>query len=77
MQKSQNLDFFFIGQETIEMICAVPIGQNAAIRKLLLISVCIFACVMSSEYTREFVTKFLPAQFSCQFEKCLKRNFIH
>ena len=32
--------------------------------KLLLISVCIFACVMSSEYTREFVMKFLPAQFS-------------
>ena len=31
---------------------------------LLLISVCIFACVISSEYTREFVMKFLPAQFS-------------
>ena len=41
-----------IGQETIRVICAVPIGQNAAIRWLLLISVCIFACVMSSEYTR-------------------------
>ena len=26
--------------------------------------VCIFACVMSSEYTREFVMIFLPAQFS-------------
>ena len=25
---------------------------------------CIFAWVMSSEYTREFVMKFLPAQFS-------------
>ena len=31
---------------------------------VLLISVCIFACVMSSEYTREFVIKFLLAQFS-------------
>ena len=43
--------------ETV-LIWAVPIGQNAAIRQLLLISVCIFACVMSSEYTREFVMKF-------------------
>ena len=33
--------------------------------------------VMSSEYIREFVMKFLPAQFACQFEKCLNRNFIH
>ena len=31
---------------------------------LLLISVCIFARVMSSEFTREFVMKFLAAQFS-------------
>ena len=30
--RSQNLDFFLIGQEIIRMICAVPIGQNAAIR---------------------------------------------
>ena len=29
-----------------------------------------FACVMSSEYTREFVVKFLPAQF-LEFEECL------
>ena len=29
-----------------------------------LISVCSFAFVMSSEYTHEFVIKFLPAQFS-------------
>ena len=56
------------------MICVVPIGQNAVIRLLLLISVCIFACVMSSEYTGKFVMKFLPAQFSCQFEKCLNIN---
>ena len=33
-------------------------------RYLLLISVCIFPCVMSSEYTREFVVKFMLAQFS-------------
>ena len=35
---------------------------------------------MSSEYTREFVIKFLPAQFSwiyVEFEECLNRNFIH
>ena len=28
-------------------------------------------------YTRKFIIKFLQAQFSCQFEKCLNRNFIH
>ena len=66
---------FLIGQETIRMICAIPIGQNAVIGQLLLISVCIFACVMSSEYTREFVMKFLPAQFSYQFEKMSKQKF--
>ena len=38
--------------------------------------VCIFSCVMSSEYTRGFVMKFMPAQFSRQFEKRLNRNFI-
>ena len=27
------------------------------------ISVCILACVMSSEFTRDSVAKFLPAQF--------------
>ena len=63
-KKSQNLDFSLIGQETIQMICAVPIGQNAAICQLLLISVSIFACVMSSEYTRKFIIKLLLAQFS-------------
>ena len=31
---------------------------------------------MSSQYTREFVMKFLPAQF-LEFEECLNRNFIH
>ena len=32
IQKSQNLDLFLIGLETIRMICPVAIGQNAAIR---------------------------------------------
>ena len=32
IQKSQNLDLFLIGLETIRMICPVAIGQNVAIR---------------------------------------------
>ena len=31
---------------------------------LVVVDFSLLACVMSSEYTREFVMKFLPAQFS-------------
>ena len=62
--KKPESGLFLTGQEKIWMICAVPIGQNAAIQQLLLISVCIFAFKMSSEHTRQFVMKFWPAQFS-------------
>ena len=41
------------------------------------IHLCILACVMSCEFTREAVTKFLPAQFPWIWCKCLLRNFIH
>ena len=41
------------------------------------ISVCIFACVMSREFTRDLVTKFLPAQFPWILCKCLLRHLIH
>ena len=37
----------------------------------------ILACVMSPEFTREAVMKFLPAQFSWIWCKCLLRNLIH
>ena len=38
---------------------------------------CILACVMSREFTREAVMKFLPAPFSWIWCKCLLRNLIH
>ena len=41
------------------------------------ISVCILACVMSREFTRNSVTKFLPAQFPWIWCKCLLRHLIH
>ena len=41
------------------------------------IDLCILACVMSGEFTREAVMKFLPAQFSWIWCKCLLRNLIH
>ena len=41
------------------------------------IDLCILACVMSREFTREAVMKFLPAQFSWIWCKCLLRNLIH
>ena len=37
----------------------------------------ILACIMSSEFTRKAVMKFLPAQFSWIWCKCLLRNLIH
>ena len=37
----------------------------------------ILACVMSPEFTREAVMKFLPAPFSWIWCKCLLRNLIH
>ena len=52
------------GNNTDDLHCSDWPKINATIRWLLLISVCIFAYVMSSEYTREFVMKYLPAQFS-------------
>ena len=41
------------------------------------IDLCILACVMSREFTREAVMKFLPAQFPWIWRKCLLRNIIH
>ena len=41
------------------------------------IHLCILACVMSREFTREAVTKFLPAQFPWIWCECLLRNIIH
>ena len=41
------------------------------------IHLCILACVMSREFTREAVTKFLPAQFPWIWCKCLLTNLIH
>ena len=41
------------------------------------IDLCILACVMSREFTREAVMKFLPAPFSWIWCKCLLRNLIH
>ena len=41
------------------------------------IDLCILACVMSREFTREAVMKFLPAQFSLIWCKCLLRILIH
>ena len=42
------------------------------------IHLCIPACVMSSEFTREVVMKFLPAQFSAWIWcKCLQGTFTH
>ena len=41
------------------------------------IDLCILARVMSHEFTREAVMKFLPAQFSWIWCKCLLRNLIH
>ena len=41
------------------------------------IHLCILACVMSSEFTREAVTKFLPTQFPWIWCKCLLRNIIY
>ena len=38
---------------------------------------CIYACVMSNELTRQVVMKFLPPQFSWIWYKSLKSNFIH
>ena len=35
------------------------------------------ACVMSREFTRDSVTKFLPAQFPWIWCKCLLRHLIH
>ena len=37
----------------------------------------ILACVMSCEFTRKVVMKFLPAPFSWIWCKCLLRNLIH
>ena len=56
------------------MICAVPINQNAAIRYLLLISVCIFACVMSSEYTHFSSRNFKGHKFHVGKGKCLRMS---
>ena len=41
------------------------------------IHLCTSACVMSSEFTREVVMRFLPAQFSWIWCKCLQSNSIH
>ena len=41
------------------------------------ISEWIFACVMSREFTRDLVTKFLPAQFPWIWCKCLLTHLIH
>ena len=41
------------------------------------ISLCILACVMSREFTRDSVTKFLPAQFPWIWCRCLLRHLIH
>ena len=41
------------------------------------IHLCILACVMSREFTREAVRKFEPTQFPRIWRKCLLRNFIH
>ena len=41
------------------------------------IHLCIPACVISSEFTREVIMKFLPAQSSWIWYKSLHRNFIH
>ena len=41
------------------------------------IDLCILVCVMSREFTREAVMKFLPAPFSWNWCKCLLRSLIH
>ena len=41
------------------------------------IHLCSLACVMSREFTREAVIKFLPPQFPWIWRKCLRSNFIH
>ena len=41
------------------------------------IHLCIFACAIIREFTREVVTKFLPAQFPWFWCKCLLRNLIN
>ena len=41
------------------------------------IHLCIFACVMSREFTRKAVTKFLPAGFPWIWCKCLLWNLTH
>ena len=41
------------------------------------IHLCILACVMSREFTRDSVTKFLPAQLPWIWCKCLLRKLIH
>ena len=41
------------------------------------IDLCILLCVISREFTREAVMKFLPAPFSWNWCKCLLRSLIH
>ena len=41
------------------------------------IHLCIFACVMSREFTRKAVTKLLPAGFPSIWCKCLLWNLTH
>ena len=49
----------WIGNNTDDLRCSNWPKRRHPL--LLLISVCIFACVLSSDYTREFVMKYLPA----------------
>ena len=41
------------------------------------IHLCILGCVMSREFTRETVMKFLPPHFPLIWCKSLRRNFFH
>ena len=49
---------------------------NPLVSCRLQIRLCIIACVMSREFTRDSVTKFPPAQFPWIWCKCLLRNLM-
>ena len=64
----------WIGNNTDDLRCSDWPKRR---HPLVVVDFSLHFCLRNEQCTREFVMKFLPAQFSCQFEKCLNRNFIH
>ena len=64
----------WIGYNTDDLCCSDWPKRR---HPLVVVDFSLHFCLRNEQCTREFVMKSLPAQFSCQFEKCLNRNFIH